>query len=124
MKRILSAVFFIFILSPIFAQAIALSAPPAPFEPHIVKAFADSLYQEGFLSQAQGEYKRYLFSIDHSADLNEIQEEEYQSSILALCNIYHKQNDKAGITWLKEGVQVENTYANSRSDSLVGREPL
>ena len=101
MRRISFSAFFLIILSPLFAQPAAPA--PAPFEPRIVKAFADSLYQEGFLSQAQGEYKRYLFSIDHSDRLDENQEKEYQTSILALCNIYRKQNDKAGITWLKEG---------------------
>ena len=51
-KRVLfCAVFLIF-----HAAGFAVS----PYEPQVVKAFADSLYQEGFLSQAEGEYKRFL----------------------------------------------------------------
>lgn len=77
----------------------AMFAAPAPFESQVVKAFADSLYQEGFLSQAEGEYKRYLFQVEFT----EAPKSEYQSSLLSLCNIYKAQNDKAGITWLKNG---------------------
>ena len=78
-------------------------AAPAAYEPAVVKAFADSLYEEGFLSQAEGEYKRYIFSAGNYAELPEKQQQEYQSSLLSLCNIFNKQKDKAGINWLKDG---------------------
>lgn len=79
----------------------AASSAPAPFEPAVVKAFADSLYNEGFLSQAEGEYKRYLFSIENVDELSVIQKQDYQTSLLSLCNIFKSQNDKAGVTWIK-----------------------
>ena len=72
----------------------AFAAPdPSPYEPQIVTAFADSLYEEGFLNQAEGEYKRFLFSADTSVP-------EVQTSFLSLCNIYKTHHDKNGINWL------------------------
>lgn len=95
-KLLLLAGFFLFVAGACFAQT-----SPAPFDPPIIKAFADSLYEEGFLAQAEGEYKRYLFSIDDITALSTIQQQEFQSSLLSLCNIYKKQNNKDGINWLK-----------------------
>ena len=70
---------------------------PSPFEPELVKAFADSLYQEGFLSQAEGEYKRYLFSQPEKND-----KANFDSSLISLCNIYRQQKNKEGVLWLNE----------------------
>ena len=94
-KLILTAVLFVF--------AAIVYAAPAAFDPPVVKAFADSLYQEGFFSQAEGEYKRYLFSLNDVENLIPSQQQEFQNSLLSLCNIYKTHNDKAGITWLKNG---------------------
>ena len=96
MKKTLIAFALIIVCGMFYSQAASAQAQaqaPAPFDPPVVKAFADSLYEEGFLLQAEGEYKRYLFSTD----------EVDQTAILSLTNIYKKQNDIAGITWLKEG---------------------
>ena len=71
---------------------------PSPYAPAVLKSFADSLYEEGFLSQAEGEYKRYLFT--QSPLLPENQ--DLQSSLLTLSNIYKKQKDTNGITWLRQ----------------------
>lgn len=80
-----------------------LHAAPSAYEPAIVKAFADSLYTEGFFNQAEGEYKRYLFSIENTGALSTTGQQEYQDSLLALCNIYKKHSDVTGISWLKNG---------------------
>ena len=103
-KLILIFTAAVFLSHGIFAETAATaktSDTPAPFEPAVVKAFADSLYNEGFLSQAEGEYKRYLFSIENVNELSETQKQDYQTSLLSLCNIYKSQNDKAGVNWLK-----------------------
>ena len=96
MKKLISSLIILFCAGLLFAQ-------PSPFDPPVVKAFADTLYEQGFLSQAEGEYKRYLFSVDNIKEQDTLAQQEYQSSILSLCNIYKVQNDKAGITWLKDG---------------------
>lgn len=70
---------------------------PSPFEPELVKAFADSLYQEGFLLQAEGEYKRYLFSQPENPD-----KINFNSSLISLCNIYRQQKNIEGALWLNE----------------------
>lgn len=72
---------------------------PSPYEPDVLKAFADSLYSQGFLSQAEGEYKRLLFALPEEEVL---QNQNAQTSLLALSNIYKKQNNLGGIVWLKE----------------------
>lgn len=69
---------------------------PSPYQPEVLKAFADSLYEDGFLSQAEGEYKRLLFSQPQDDS------SEKQDSLLALTNIYKKQENVSGIEWLKE----------------------
>ena len=88
-----------FLILTIFMIMLNAYAAPSPYEPEVLIAFADSLYNDGFLSQAEGEYKRFLFTLpeDQSkADKNA------QSSLLALTNIYKSQNNVGGITWLKE----------------------
>ena len=95
MKKFISSIIILFCTGLLFAQ-------PSPFDPPVVKAFADTLYQQGFLSQAQGEYKRYLFSVGNLTELDELGQQEYQDCLLSMCNIYKVQNDKAGITWLKD----------------------
>ena len=79
----------------IFCFSIKFFAQVSPYEPEVLKAFADSLYQEGFLSQAEGEYKRYLFTDQTTTPA-------FQSSLLSLCNIYKTQKNKDGIMWLND----------------------
>ena len=80
---------------------------PSPYEPEVLKAFADSLYNDGFLSQAEGEYKRYLFSFpmgdDYVPDFSYETNQTFQSSLLALTNIYKVQENARGLEWLKDG---------------------
>ena len=74
---------------------------PSPYEPDVLKAFADSLYNEGFLAQAEGEYKRFLFSLPAEDTLGS---QNAQESLLALTNIYKKQSNAGGIEWLNENL--------------------
>lgn len=94
MKRFL----FICIIFLAAAGAYSQSAAPSPYEPQILKAFADSLYNEGFLSQAEGEYKRFLFTFSQE----DTPDARMQDSLLALTNIYKKQSNVSGINWLKD----------------------
>ena len=97
LKYLLSLTVFI----SFFGMEIFAAPQVSPYEPQVVKAFADSLYQEGFLNQAEGEYKRYLFSTDSFEALSKSQQQDYQATIMSLCNIYKNQKDKNGINWLK-----------------------
>ncbi len=95
-KRIFcGAIFFALFTAVSFAEV-------SPYEPSVVKAFADSLYEEGFLSQAEGEYKRFLFSFDNKNDVQPVDSPELQSTLLSLCNIYKVQQNKTGINWLND----------------------
>ncbi len=99
MKKYFLYVLIILLALAVHAQNNSKSTDtPSPYEPDILKAFADSLYEEGFLSQAEGEYKRFLFTQTEQKPENT----NLQSSLLALTNIYKKQNDTNGISWLKQ----------------------
>ena len=74
----------------------------SPYEPSVVKAFADSLMEEGFLTQAEGEYKRYLFSFDSTSLVQPSSDPEFQETLLSLCDIYKQQANKTGAQWLDE----------------------
>ena len=94
----------------------------SPYAPSTVKAFADSLYSQGFLSQAEGEYKRYLFSFDFNAQLELTQTLEFQSSLLSLCNIYKSQQNKTGINWLKNNFyKSADTSVKQKMNLLQGK---
>ena len=103
-KRFLFTAFFLIFVFAIFAQNNELTLNsndlPSPYNPQVLKAFADSLYNEGFLSQAEGEYKRYLYS--------DVQDKE--QALLALTNIYKTQGNTNGIEWLK------NTHYSTASN--------
>ncbi len=90
----------------IFAQEVSAYAPST------VKAFADSLYSQGFLSQAEGEYKRYLFSVEFSSQEEAVQSLDFQSSLSTLCNIYRAQQNITGINWLEN-----NFYTNAQQQT-------
>ena len=95
-KRIfIGAAFFIILPGWMTAQI-------SPYEPEIVKAFADSLYEEGFLVQAEGEYKRFLFSFKENKLESQAASPMFQSSLISLCNIYKTRQDKDGINWLNK----------------------
>ena len=90
MKKRFFYVLIILLVATLYGQTKpAATSTPSPYEPSILKSFADSLYEEGFLTQAEGEYKRYLFSQTDFLQENT----DIQTSLLALYNIYKKQND-------------------------------
>ena len=80
---------------------------PSPYEPDILFSFANSLYDEGFLNQAEGEYKRFLFALPPDSLNSNL---KVQTSLTALTNIYKKQNSVNGIEWLKK-----NFYSNAQT---------
>ena len=80
-----------------FSQAGAL---PEPFAPQTVKAFADSLFLDGFLDEAEGEYRRSLFTGGSQNGLFALSEKEGEDAVLKLTSIYHTNKDKSGILWL------------------------
>ena len=89
----------LFLILTVFMLMIKVNASPSPYEPEVLKSFADSLYNDGFLNQAEGEYKRFLFSLQE----NQIAfDNNAQASLLSLTNIYKLQNNVSGITWLKD----------------------
>ena len=96
MKKFFLIILVLLCASFFYAQGNA--AVPSPYEPEVLKAFADSLYNEGFLIQAESEYKRFLFTLPEQ-DISNV---AMQDSLLALTNIYKKQNSVSGITWLKD----------------------
>ncbi len=99
MKKHFFYILIIFLTFSVHAQNNQkASATPSPYEADILKAFADSLYEEGFLTQAEGEYKRFLFTQTEEEQNNA----NFQLSLLALTNIYKKQKDTNGIDWLKK----------------------
>jgi len=75
-----------------------LASAQSEMEPELVKAFADSLFEEGFLTEAEGEYKRYLFLSPASDSFKDSL--PFQDSLLSLCNIYKVQQNKSGAQWL------------------------
>ena len=100
MKKQFLIISFFFIICRLFAQSINTSnaTTPSPYEPDVLKAFADSLYNDGFLTQAEGEYKRFIFSLSEEDAANT----NTQSSFLALTNIYRRQQNVSGINWLND----------------------
>lgn len=98
---LICSTFVIFLNAQNYSKSAAPKDIPSPYETEVLKAFADSLYDDGFLSQAEGEYKRLLFAQPQEGNI-------FQDSILALANIYNKQENVTGIEWLKE-----NFYDNS-----------
>ena len=100
MKKGLLIILIFFIICKIFAQGInsSTSSTPSPYEPDVLKAFADSLYNDGFLTQAEGEYKRFLFSLSEEDFANK----NTQSSFITLTNIYKHQQNVSGINWLND----------------------
>ena len=103
-KRFLTVCSFLFIFNLYAQNNSSATGVPSPFEPEILKTFADSLYSEGFLTQAESEYKRYLFSFPQ----NQKNDNSFQTTLLDLTNIYKKQNNLSGIEWLKK-----NFYSNA-----------
>ena len=68
---------------------------PQPYAPLTTKLFADSLFEQGFLQEAEGEYKRFLFTNQNDNENN------LNSTLFSLCKIYKFQNNKDGIFWLR-----------------------
>ncbi len=101
---------------------------PSPYQTDVLKAFADSLYNDGFLSQAESEYKRLLFSIPQTdfedpAKMEEaLQNSTMQDSLLALTNIYKKQENVTGIEWLNENFYYTSNIFVKEKISFVRAE--
>src|SRR5574344_2999617 len=94
-KQSIVAVLLFGIAACCHCQQVTFKAPAA-FESTTVKAFADDLFLNGFLDEAAGEYRRYLFSTE-SID---------SSAVVNLAEIYRIQKDADGIIWLG------NTFAD------------
>lgn len=91
MKRTTTLAILILTLSGmLFAQKSAM-VPPA-FDSSTIKAFADDLYLNGFLDEAAGEYRRFLFSAD-TVD---------ETAVLTLADIYRTERNHDGIIWLAD----------------------
>ena len=103
MKKLFTRHMIIFLMLITTATYLNAQGFVSPYEPSVVKAFADSLMEEGFLTQAEGEYKRYLFSLPQGDDISYKTNQTFQSSLAALTNIYNQQNNVNGIEWLKDG---------------------
>ena len=88
MKKFLSLSIFVFIFSLGFLNA----QTPDPYEPEMIKAFADDLFQNGFWEEAESEYKRYLFTYDNAGTDTEV--------IFTLATIYHTKKNLDGALWL------------------------
>lgn len=74
-----------------------LSIPNA-YSPTVTKDFAIELFNDGFIEEAETEFRRYLFTAN-----NKIPDENV---IFNLATIYNMQNNKTGIIWLR------NTFPN------------
>lgn len=94
----------LFVISLLLLELPSLTAQKyvSPYEPAVVKSFADSLFEEGFLTEAEGEYKRYLFSFSQTGFTVPASTPDFQSSLISLCNIYNIQQNKTGAQWLDE----------------------
>lgn len=75
-----------------------------PFSSEGITAFADDLFQNGFLTEAETEYKRSLFLWESSENQNKDQSlPQYQErAIFTLTAIYNTQNNKDGLAWLSQ----------------------
>lgn len=105
---LICSTFMIMLNAQNFNMPVSPKEVPSPYQPEVLKGFADSLYDDGFLSQAESEYKRLLFALPQTdpEDSSKI-EEAYenttmQESLSALTNIYKKQQNVSGIEWLSE----------------------
>ena len=99
------------VTATVAAQTFTTSTP-SPFDSTTVKLFADDLYLNGFLDEAAGEYRRYLFStsaIDYSA-------------VLTLAQIYKTTDDGDGIIWLADNFTPRvDTMAGFKLKLLEGK---
>ncbi|MCR4734581.1 MAG: hypothetical protein K5829_06230 [Treponema sp.] len=91
MKKYFFSFCFILFSTFLFAQKAQL---PDPYSSKAVKAFADSLFSDGFFEEAEAEYKRFIFLNKDSAF------DFLQDSIFSLTAIYNQENNKAGSEWL------------------------
>lgn len=96
-KTILSMITILFTIS-IFAQT--NNKIVSPFEPSVVTAFAQDLYENGFIDEAESEFKRSLFLQNASAQ--EQYTEQQEQIIFTLTSIYNAQDNKSGIQWLED----------------------
>src|SRR5574344_2829984 len=94
-KQSIVAVLLFGIAACCHCQQVTFKAPAA-FESTTVKAFADDLFLNGFLDEAAGEYRRYLFSTNNIDP----------SAVLQLAEIYRITKNNDGILWLG------NTFAS------------
>ena len=122
MKKVFAALWLITVCTFTGLSANAFALEVSPYAPSTIKAFADSLYGQGFLSQAEGEYKRYLYSFDFNSQLEASLGFEFQSSLNSLCNIYKTQQNKSGVLWLKSNFyQNANNSVKQKMNLLEGK---
>ncbi|MBO4532085.1 MAG: hypothetical protein J5726_00095 [Treponema sp.] len=115
MKKVFTVLWLITFCAFTGMNAKAFAQEPSPYAPSTVKAFADSLYGQGFLTQAEGEYKRYLYSFDFNSQLEASQILEFQSTLNSLCGIYKSQQNKTGVQWLR------NNFYGAADNSIKQR---
>jgi len=96
MKKNCLLLILVFVVSLAFAKENIVFTPKA-FEADTVKAFADDLFLNGFLEEAAGEYRRYLFCSD---DID-------VSAVFALVDIYNIKKNSEGIIWLGENISYK-----------------
>ena len=89
MKHIFLLFLFISLSSFAFSQPIS-----SPWSPENTKAFADDLCINGFLEEAAGEYRRYLFQTEKTDP----------EAVNALTDIYRSRSDDRGFDWIKKTV--------------------
>lgn len=111
MKKLIliSAIIFTF-LTNLFSQN--TQKYPDAYAAPTVKAFAQDLYTNGFLDEAESEFRRYLFM----SGTNDIE------SIQSLSYIYNEKNNLSGINWLCDNFYTGTlTKENLLMKSVQGR---
>lgn len=92
--------FFVFIFLGLFFRtnlfAQSMENPPAAYSAQAVKAFADSLFSNGFFDEAENEYRRFLFI---NQDKNCTLEAE---ALVSLSQIFFLEKNKTGAQKLFE----------------------
>jgi len=81
------------------------------YSPANLKGFADSLYEQGFWTEAESEYKRYFFITDS----NKIDE----SAVLNLTHIYFNQKNKTGLNFIKQNLKASCGFKTQEQINYV-----
>lgn len=97
--KLISLIFILSLSSQAFCQVIN-----DPFSCEGITAFADDLFQNGFLTEAETEYKRSLFLWEITENAGKNQELPFyqERAIFTLTAIYNTQKNKDGLSWLND----------------------